>query len=204
MDGWSGWIRMLNNTRRSLRSVCAFLLLTIVSAVAMAGNWQVVETEDYKMSVPADWKVAKGKEVPGPDYTFELQGLLIPVTFNNEATSVSAFIRAMRGATLDEGIRNVISMNRSNSDKYFASDSDQVTRFKLKSGEDAAIIKTRWTRMAKNLQQTKYDLVVYSKKKEYAINFAVFFGYMDKKYTLEEQNHLDARLREVFETFELK
>jgi hypothetical protein len=195
-----GWIRMLNH----IRNIALAVLMMAVAGTAMAGLWQVVENEDYKFEVPSEWKVEKGREMPGPDFTLDLQGKLIPTEFNNKPTSVSGFIRAIRGGTLQEGIRNTISINRSNRDKYFATDSDMVTYFTLKSGEEAAIIKTRWTRMMQNIQQTKYDLVVYSKKKDHIIDLAIFFGYADKNFSLETKHELDKRMREVFDTFELK
>ena len=182
-----------------------FLLLCVASfAIAVPTQWQLVANDDYQLQVPADWKVAKGREMPGPDFTFELQGSMIPVSFNNQPTTTSGFIRGVRAATLNEGIRNVIAMNRTHNDKHFSSDSDKVTRFKLATGGEAAIIKTRWTRMTKNIQQTKYDLVVYSAKKGHAINISIFFGYIDKKYVLEEQQQLDQRIHEIFTTFQLK
>ncbi len=186
--------------------IIPFLLLFFVAslAIALPNPWQTVETEAYSLQVPSGWKVAPGREMPGPDFTFELQGTLIPATYDKQPTTSTGFIRGVRGATLEEGIRNCIAMNRSHGDKHFSSDSDKVTRFKLSSGEDAAIIKTRWTRMTKNVQQTKYDLVAYSAKKGHAINISIYFAYFDKQYVLEEQAQLDVRMREIFATFKLK
>lgn len=180
------------------------LIIAATIVVAAPNQWKLIETDDYSLEIPGNWDAEKGREMPGPDFTFELKGAMIPEAYNGQPTSASGYIRGVRGATLDEGIRNVIAMNRSNADKYFPSDSDQVTHFKLASGEDAAMIKTRWTRMAKDLQQTKYDLVVYSKKKGYVHNVSIYFAYYDKKYELEADQQLDERIGLVLRSFKLK
>lgn len=186
-----------------LRSRNLFILLLLATSTAgLAWQWRSIETEHYRLQVPHAWTIVKGEQFPGPDYSFDLTGSMIPAMHNKQEASARGFIGRTGGASLEEAITLVRRQNRGNSDKRFDSDSDQVTYIKLKSGEDAAIIKMRWLLMSRNIHQTRYDLVIFSDKLSTAYTVALYFAYFDRKYSIEQIHKLDERTREIYETFE--
>jgi hypothetical protein len=200
--GSVGWKVMPKSSRKILP--LSFYLLLLIAAVSSASQWQILETDTYRFKAPGEWKVVKGVEVPGPDFTMDLTGVMIPATHNKHEASGRGFITKISGASLQECINIVRRQNRANADKRFDSDSDRVEIIKLESGEEAAIIKTRWLLMSSNIHQTRYDLVVHSSKHSAAYTFAFYFAYFDRKYSIEETQKLDEQTRMVYETFEWK
>lgn len=189
-----------------------FLILLLAVSTAHAIHDRIVESENYRMTVPSTWQVKK--EIgPGPEFAFQITDWrswdtvdeqMLPKTYNNEPVLAAGFIVGVRGEDLAAATKLVTERSRSLPDRKFEKEKTEVETFTLKSGHKAAIVKTRSTRMSSKIQQTRYDLIVFSEKAGHAYNLAFLFNYKDPKFELETARQLDERIREIFATFELK
>jgi hypothetical protein len=82
--------------------------------------------------------------------------------------------------------------------------SEGQQKIKLASGQDAYILNTRFFRKIKNLNQSRFDLVVYSDKAKQSYLITMSIQYSDPTYGFEEKFHLADFARKVYNYFILK
>lgn len=168
-------------------------------------NLVVKETEYYKFSVPESWMEIQTVAGTNPEQQFEASGKFLPITYNNAPVIVSIFIVKMEADNLKEAKEKTVKGYRLNTDREFAKGfSHEEKTIKLKSGEKAYLLNTRFYRKSKELNQSRYDLVVYSPKAKCAYFYTLSVQYDDAEYKFEQKYKLKEIAKKLYESFQLK
>lgn len=168
-------------------------------------NLVVKETEFYKFSVPESWREMYTVAGTNPEQWFEASGTFLPVSYNNKPVIVTIFIVKEEAGNLKEAKENTVKGYRENPDRVFAKGfSHEEKTIKLKSGEKAYLLNTRFYRKSKELYQSRYDLVVYSPKARSAYLFTLSVQYDDAEYKFEKKYKLMKTAKKLYESFQLK
>ncbi|MCK9562059.1 MAG: hypothetical protein M0R02_04990 [Bacteroidales bacterium] len=118
-------------------------------------------------------------------------GLALPATFNGAPVMVTIFFVKQDGKNLDDCKNKCLSGYRSNTDREFPKKfKDGQEKIKLTNGQDAYFLNTRFYRKSKGLNQSRFDLVVYSDKVKIGYIYTVSIQYSDNNYKFETDNNL--------------
>lgn len=191
------------------RSLIALLFCLSIAGVAQAQDsvitmqFRGIEGEGYRLRVPEGWRYTQGGP-QGPDFYLELSGVELPATFKDGPVIATVFLTAFDAAGLDDAVSGTLKGYRGNPDRVFPLEKDEAYEHKLQSGIRAPILKTKFYRKSKELQQIRYDLVTYSEttKKAYTLTFSIQFA--DPTYSIEDEWDIEGGVMKLFETFELK
>lgn len=139
----------------------------------------------------------------GPEQFFEASGQGLPISYNGGPVKVSVFLVKMgKSKNLKSATESVISGYFVNADRVFKKDKDyQEESFTLSDKDEAILLNTRFYRKSKGLNQSRFDLVTYSKKYKTAYMFTVSIQYVDNTYDFETKNNLKDYARKLYSTF---
>jgi hypothetical protein len=140
----------------------------------------------------------------GPEQMLEASGLALPATFNSAPVMVTIFIVKQNGKNLDEIKQNCLNGYRENPDREFPIKfKDGQEKIKLMSGQDAYFLNTRFYRKSKGLNQSRYDLVLFSDKANEGYIYTLSIQYSDNEYKFEADNGLTYFAKKLFGYYKL-
>ena len=106
---------------------------------------------------------------------------------------------------LDDCKDKCLSGYRANPDREFPNKfKDGQEKIKLASGQDAYFLNTRFYRKSKGLNQSRFDLVVYSDKTQSGYIYTLSIQYLDKDYKFETDNKLADFAKKLYSYLLLK
>ncbi len=125
---------------------------------------KTIGTDNYELKVPYNWRqMPTGGQ--GPEQMFEASGLALPAKFNGAPVMLTIFVVKQEGKNLDDCKDKCLSGYRENPGREFPEKFiDGQEKIKLAAGNDAYFLNTRFYRKSKELNQSRFDLVVYSDK----------------------------------------
>jgi hypothetical protein len=186
------------------------LILFSLAGYAQSGDdaWKdlvVKETDYYKFSVPKSWRQTEMTAGTNPEQYFEASGILLPATYNKAPVIVTIWIAKIEASNLNEAKEKILKDYRATTDRVFAEGfSHEEESIKLRSGEEAFLLNTRFYRKSKGLNQSRYDLVVYSPKAKAGYLYTMSVQYNDAEYRFEQKYKLKDIAKKLYESFQLK
>lgn len=165
---------------------------------------KTITTDNYELKVPYKWRqMPTGGQ--GPEQMFEASGLALPVSFNGSPVMVTIFYVKQDGKNLDDCKDKCLGGYRANPDREFPKEfKDGQEKIKLASGQDAYFLNTRFYRQSKGLNQSRFDLVVFSGKDQSGYIYTLSIQYSDKGYKFETDNKLADFAKELYSYLTLK
>jgi len=162
------------------------------------------EAKYYSFKVPSAWRQIQTND-KGLEYFFEASGIGFPAKYNDKVVKVVAFITKQSCMDLDDCKFKCVSGYRYNSDRVFDNGKeDSVQKIKLASFQDAYFVKTQFFRVSNGLNQSRYDLIVFSRKARAGFVFTFSVQYFDNTYHFEEVQGLDDFVKKLFSYFVLR
>jgi hypothetical protein len=163
-----------------------------------------INTENYEFSVPEKWREMDMTMV-GMEHYFEASGLAYPVFIeDNPVIVIIAFVN-MKQNNLEEIKTSIEKGYSQNKDRVFPENfTHETEEFILASGEKAYLINTRFYRPSKGLNQSRFDLGVYSDKAKQGYMFTISIQYSDDSYKFESDYLLKDFARKLYSYFSLK
>jgi hypothetical protein len=155
--------------------------------------WKKLKTYEsgaISFRVPENWLDlgALGSVV---EVAFDASGLYFPETFNDRPVLVGVFLLNQRGRTLQEAKDSALKDYRTNPDRIFETNFvDTVYNYKLTTGGPGYVLHTRFLRKSNQLNQSRYDLILFSEKYKKAYSVMVSVQYADPTYAFENTNSL--------------
>lgn len=165
---------------------------------------KTVTTDNYELKVPYKWRqMPTGGQ--GPEQMFEASGLALPTMFNGSPVMMTIFVVKQSGKTLDDCKEKCLGGYRENPDREFPKKfKDGQEKIKLIGGQDAYFLNTRFYRRSKGLNQSRFDLVVYSDKAQSGYIYTVSIQYVDNRYKFETDNKLADFAKKLYSYLTLK
>ncbi len=165
---------------------------------------KTVSTDNYEFKFPYKWRqMPTGGQ--GPEQLLEASGLALPASFNGSPVMVTIFYVKQDGKNLDDCKDKCLSGYRANSDREFPKKfKDGQEKIKLASGQDAYLLNTRFYRQSKGLNQSRFDLVVYSDKAQSGYIYTLSIQYSDNDYKFETDNKLADIAKKLYSYLTLK
>lgn len=170
-------------------------------------NWQRLkkyESTSISFKIPNNW-LNLGGLGSVVEVAFDASGLYFPDTFNDRPILVGLFLLNQRGGSLEETKDSALKDYRANGDRVFETDYlDSVYNFTLSAGEKGYILHTRFFRKSNQLNQSRYDLILFSEKFKKGYSVMVSVQYADPTYSFEKNNALDVFVARLFSHVVLK
>ena len=166
-----------------------------------------ISTDLYEFQVPTAWRNLNKmlSEGQGPEQYFEASGQGLPVSFNGGPVQVTVFLVKLDDSDLMDAQKGVVNGYFSNPDRVFKNKRDyEEETMTLADNSEAVLLNTRFYRKSKGLNQSRYDLVAYSKKHKTAYMFTVSIQYVDDTYAFESDNYLKDYAKKLYSTFKWK
>ena len=166
-----------------------------------------ISTELYQFQVPTSWRnYGKMMSGNGPEQFFEASGKGIPISFNGGPVKITVFlVKLDKAKDLKEAKENTINGYFENLDRVFEKKNDYSEKtFKLLDESEAIILNTRFYRKSKGLNQSRFDLITFSKKHKTAYMFTVSFQYIDNSYEFETDNNLSDYSEKLYKSYKWK
>ncbi len=168
------------------------------------GDLRSIETEFYYLVVPANW-LNIGKVGDNIDQSFDGTGMFFSDSFNTAPVLVGLFVMKETATSLAEAKAKCLKGYRSNPGRDFPKNfKEGQEKITLVSGQPAWILNTRFYRPAKQLNQSRFDLVVYSDKAKQGYLITVSVQYKDDSYAFENDNKLLEFAKRIYSYFQLK
>ncbi|RPI17064.1 MAG: hypothetical protein EHM58_10540 [Ignavibacteriae bacterium] len=194
-----------------MKSLLFVLLILLVSSVVYSQTdttiWNdltTIEGENYTFSVPSKWR-NKDMTAYGMLHWFEASGLAYPITFQGNPIIVVVSFVKMEQQSVEEVKESIQRGYSQNKDRVFPHnynyDSKEVI---LKSGEKAYIIHTKFYRKSKFLNQSRFDLGVYSDKYKQGYMYTISIQYADDSYQFEKDYRLSEFAEKLYTYFTFK
>ncbi|MFM9948078.1 MAG: hypothetical protein ACKV1O_09085 [Saprospiraceae bacterium] len=184
------------------------LMIWTVTAFGQADQtiWdslKTVTTDNYTLKTPYKWRqMPTGGQ--GPEQFFEASGLALPATFNGAPVMVTIFFVKQDGKNLDDCKDKCLTGYRDNPDRAFHKKfKDGQEKIVLTGGQEAYFLNTRFYRKSKGLNQSRFDLVVYSDKAKAGYLYTVSIQYADNDYKFETENNLADFAKKLYSYFTL-
>src|SRR5687767_8636899 len=128
-------------------------------------NWQNLkkyESDFISFKIPGKW-LNLGGLGSVVEVAFDASGLYFADTLNDRPVLVGLFLLNQRGGSLDEVKDSALKDYRTNVDRVFETHYlDSVYSFNLPTGEKSYILHTRFFRKSNQLNQSRYDLILFS------------------------------------------
>lgn len=187
-----------------------FIIATLMTTVhgqvdqTIWDSLKTVITDNYELKVPHKWRqLPTGGQ--GPEQMFEASGLALPTMFNGSPVMMTIFVVKQSGKTLDDCKDKCLGGYRENPDREFPKKfKDGQVKIKLIGGQDAYFLNTRFYRRSKGLNQSRFDLVVYSDKAQSGYIYTVSIQYVDNRYKFETDNKLADFAKKLYSYLTLK
>ena len=166
---------------------------------------KTITTNSYSLQIPHQWRELGGMPGMGPEQYFEASGLVFPKSYNGAPVILTIFVARQSGSNLEEIKKSYMAGYRSNPDREFSpTQPDSEVKYTLASGEDAFITRTWFYRKSKNLNQSRMDLITYSKKEKVAYLYTISLQYSDSDYSFDNENDVDGFGKKLFSYFKLR
>jgi len=194
-----------------MKKLLTILTVTLFSITAFGqvdqaiwDSLKTVTSDNYEFQVPYKWRqMPTGGQ--GPEQLLEASGLALPASFNGSPVMVTIFFVKQDGKNLDDCKDKCLSGYRTNPDREFPKKfKDGQEKIQLTSGQDAYFLNTRFYRQSKGLNQSRFDLVVYSDKAQSGYIYTVSIQYSDKDYKFETDNKLADFAKKLYSYLTLK
>lgn len=204
---------LANITNSQMKHLITLIgLILSLTAFSQSDNeiWtdtDTISTDLYKFQAPTVWRnmskmLSSGQ---GPEQFFEASGQGLPVSFKGGPVQVNVFLVKLDNSNLKDAKKGVIDGYFSSPDKVFKNENDyEEETITLGDYSEAVLLNTRFYRQSKGLNQSRYDLVTYSKKHKTAYMFTVSIQYVDDTYAFETDSELEKYAKKLYETFEWK
>jgi hypothetical protein len=157
-----------------------------------------VEGDNYSFYVPQKWRDMDMTMYKMLHY-YEASGLAFPLTYNgNNPVIVILTMVKMKQDNLEDIKKEISEGYSENPDRVFPDNFKfEIEEFTLGSSEKAYLINTRFYRKSKGLQQSRFDLAIYSGKAKLGYMFTISIQYSDETYHFEN----DFRLKDFSKKF---
>ena len=167
-----------------------------------------ISSEIYEFQVPTSWR-SYGKMMNGensPEQFFEASGKGLPISFNGGPIKISIFlVKLDKAKNLKDAKESTISGYFENPDRIFENENNYSEKtFDISDNSESILLNTRFYRTSKGLNQSRYDLITYSKEHKTAYMLTVSFQYIDKSYEFEADNNLIGYAENLYNTFKWK
>lgn len=163
-----------------------------------------VESDNYSFFVPNKWR-DMDMSMFGMLHYYEASGLAFPLMHNgsNPVIVILCLVKTNEKSleVLKTDIENGYAKNKDRVFKdnfYFESE-----EFTLASSQKAYLINTRFFRKSKDLEQSRFDLAVFSDKANQGYMFTISIQYADETYQFEKDFKLKEFARKFFSYFSL-
>jgi hypothetical protein len=167
-------------------------------------NLKKYESESILLQVPSTW-LNLGGLGSVVEVGFDGSGLYFPETLNAQPILVGLFVLNQRGTSLEAVKDSAVKDYRTNQDRIFEKGySDSVYNFNLSTGEKGYVLHTRFFRKSNKLNQSRYDLILFSKKFNKGYSVMVSIQYSDPTYSFEKTNELNVFAARLFNRVLLK
>ena len=167
-------------------------------------NLTKYESDAITIQAPATWLNlgALGSVV---EVAFDGSGLYFSDTFNNKPVLVGAFLLNQAGTSLESARELALKDYRLNPDRSFENNyQDSVYNYSLQTGKKGYILHTHFFRKSNQLNQSRYDLILFSEKLNKAYSVMVSIQYSDPSYNFEKANLLNVFATKLFSHVDLK
>lgn len=149
------------------------------------------ETPFVSIRIPKNW-LELGELGNIVEDAFDASGLYFPDEFNHRPLLAGVFILNWQGDDLEEVKNIVIKDNRTNPDRIYEDNyKDSLYNYTLEDGKKAYVLHTRFYRKSKQLNQSRFELILYSDKLKKGFSVMVSVQYNDPTYKFEAENSLD-------------
>jgi hypothetical protein len=163
-----------------------------------------VETDFYSLKVPSQW-LDLGKLGNLVDQSFDATGLYFADSFNNAPIIAGLFVMNAPADNLEDAKEKCLKGYKDNPDRIFPKDFiEGQEKLTLQSGQIAYLLNTRFFRPTKQLNQSRFDLVVYSDKAKQGYLVTVSIQYKDDTYLFEDKSDLKQFANKLYSYFKLK
>lgn len=143
------------------------------------------ETAALHFKTPSNW-LKLGSLGSIVEVAFDGTGRYFADSFNTAPLLVGAFLLNIPGSSLDEARDLTLQQYRTNADRVFEDDyRDSVLGYKLPGGKKGYLLHTRFLRRSNKLNQSRYDLVLFSDNLQKAYSVMLSVQYKDPGYTFE-------------------
>ena len=149
-----------------MRIICILVFLCLSSSVRSQNDTTVfdkqteIATSEYVFKVPAGWKNVQQIDLTSKDRKFEITGVGLPTECNHAPVTGTLTLRKYECAKLSTGEDYIISEITSYPDRVTEAGCNyQTDSLKIKSGEKATLISTRFLRRTKLSNYSRFDLI---------------------------------------------
>ena len=165
---------------------------------------QKKETKDFILYTPESWR--DNTDEYKPMYLAYYQGEQgFPLRYNNMPLIIVMWVTDSSYTDLEKMKDDWIDGYKTNPDRIFTGKfPTEVTKTKLKSGEDAYVIQVRFYRPSKELNQTRFDMVTVDSKNKKSYNLGISIQYAGDYEKAEKVLQLKELAEDIFTRFELK
>ena len=152
-----------------------------------------VEVAEYVFAVPQAWGKTDLIDISSVNRKFNFTGVGLPENFKGSPLTACFELRKNICDSLRPAVDFVLNELTSYPDRItppgqnYTKDTLAIT-----SGEDGVLFSTHYYRRTKALNYSRYDCIVYSKKRRAAYLLNVTYQYRDSSYSIEN----DLKLRE--------
>jgi len=165
---------------------------------AIFDSLKTISTDNYELKVPYQWREVPTGEY-GPEKFFEASGLALPYSLNGSPVKVTIFFGKQQGKNLDDCKDKCLDGYKENTDREFPKDFiDGKEKIKLPDGQEAYFLNTRFHRKSNGLNQSRFDLIVYSNNEKTGYIYTVSIQYADDSYKFEIDNNLADFAKKLF------
>jgi hypothetical protein len=210
--GHSGKPQRCMQLYRTFMRQFIFLIFLIAFCCALSAqsrdtswrNLKNIETDFYSLKVPSEW-LDLGKLGTLVDQSFDATSLYFVDSFNNAPIIAGLFVMNAPSDNLEDAKTRCLKGYKENPDRVFPEGFiEGQQKMLLESGEEAYLLNTRFYRPTKQLNQSRFDLVVYSAKAKQSFLVTVSIQYKDDTYLFENTNHLSDFAKKLYSYFKLK
>ena len=167
-------------------------------------NLKTYESSTISFQVPESW-LNLGGMGDVVEVVFDGSDLYFTDSFNNRPVLTGLFLLNQPGDSLEQVKSLALIDYRSNNDRIFEPDYvDSVFKFTLQSGEKCYVLHTRFLRKSSQLNQSRYDLILFSEKFQKGYSVMLSVQYSDPSYAFENNNALGLLAARLFSKVLLK
>lgn len=164
-----------------------------------------IEANEYLFSVPEKW-TAFLQQQNGPQLQkLEFTDVALPHMVNNGPLTAFCLFRKINCDSLRAAQAFVVGEFTSYPDRVTPAGRDYETEtIEIASGEQAILYSTHYYRRSKASNFTRYDMVVYSVKRQAAFWFTITYQYKDPTYNIEFDYKLKPYALRIYKTLSLR
>jgi hypothetical protein len=162
------------------------------------------ESAAVSFKVPSNW-IKLGSLGSVVDMAFDGTGMYFPEADSNGYILVGAMLLNQPGNSLEAAKTLALREYKTNTDRDFeAGYRDSVYEYNLPAGKKGFVLHTRFLRISKQLNQSRYDLILFSDALQKAFSVMITVQFTDPTYRFEEQYALQQFAARLFSYVELK